>query len=69
MWRGGHSPYESAATQMRRVHLQSRTPDMVEFPDGKSQLYQLPVVDGSGCGAQRAVAAVSDLRRAEGEIF
>lgn len=29
-----HSPYESAETQMRRVHLQSRTPDMVEIPAG-----------------------------------
>ncbi|CAB1419706.1 unnamed protein product [Pleuronectes platessa] len=30
--RGVHSPYESAATQIRRVHLKSRAPDMVEIP-------------------------------------
>lgn len=31
---GSHSPHESAATQTRKVHLQSRTPDMVEIPAG-----------------------------------
>lgn len=46
-WRGEaakkhHSPHESAATQMKRVHLQSRAPDMVEIPV-KSQLSQEPM--------------------------
>lgn len=30
-----YSPYESAATQMTRLHLKSRALDMVEIPDGR----------------------------------
>lgn len=56
-----HSPYESVATQMKRVHLQSRTADMVEIqPVGvKSQLLRLVPTAAQQSNTNRTLSAAA----------
>lgn len=56
-----HSPYESAATQMKRVHPQSRTADMVEIqPVGvKSQLLRLVPTAAPQSNTNRTLSAAA----------